>query len=104
MSSSRDGMRGDGLDTGLVQSGRPHGAAKDTNFLFVLGEGVGDLGRGHGVFGIGEHRHAREQLAIFSPAALEGDLGEPVLGDADGPAAGRMRARRSCISATVRPA
>jgi hypothetical protein len=57
-----------------------------SNLSFVLGVVLGDLGRCHGVFGVGQNGHAREEFRDASDiGSLEGDLGEPVLGDADGP-------------------
>ena len=83
----------------------PMAPPRINKLLVALGIVVGDLRGGDRVLGIGEHRHAREQVPHASRrGSLQGDLGELVLGDADDRPARRIsRARRSVISATVMP-
>jgi hypothetical protein len=95
---------GHGFNTGAVQRVLAHGPAKDLELVVVLGVVLGDLGRSHGVFGIGENGHARQEVGDEATSVpSRAILASLFLATRTDPPASRMRARRSCISATVRP-
>ena len=52
---------GHGFDTGDVQSVLTHCTTKNNELLILFGEFLGNLGRSHGVLGIGQNGHARQR-------------------------------------------
>ena len=85
ISSSRDGIFDTASTPARSRAFSPIAPPRISNFLFVLGEVLGNLGSCHRVFRVGQNGHTRQKLThALAGFAFQGDLGEPVLGDTHG--------------------
>ena len=95
----------DGLHTvGVQDRSRPIAPPRMTYLSLPLAYSSAALAAATGVFGIGENGHARQKVRDAGDIrSLKGDLASLFLATRTDPPASRTLARRSCISATVRP-